>query len=361
MLSFNIIKNNPGFRLECKASFESGIVAVFGPSGSGKTTLLNCIAGLDTPDYGTIEALGETIYSSTIRRNLPPEKRRIAYVFQDSALFPHMTVRNNITYGYKLTPYAQRIIVPEQLFDLFHLSSLLDRRTGNLSGGERQRVALARAMATSPKLLLLDEPLGSLDDAFKGIILRYLKQVKKELQTPMVYVSHSISEVMALSDSVLVLSNGKIVAEGPPSQILVHPKVSSLANYSSFENLVEGEVTSVNEEAEFTQININGSHLWVPGMYGAPRARVTMSIRAGDIILALTTPSKISAQNILQGIVEKVHIKGRRIVVYVNTGVLLVVEITSMALKYLALQEGQQVYLIVKSNSIMVLDVDRSV
>ena len=356
LLSFNITKRYPGFSLECEASFDSGDIAVFGPSGSGKTTLLNCIAGLVSPDEGEVEALGETVYSSASRKNVPPEKRRFAYVFQDSALFPHLTVWKNISYGYKLTPIAQRRIEPEQLVDLFQLSGLLDRGVRSLSGGERQRVALARALATSPRLLLLDEPLGSLDAAFKGVIIRYLKRVREELHTPMVYVSHSISEVMALANSALVLSEGKTVVQGRPSQVLVHPQVSALADYASFENLVEGEVVSVNEGDELAQLSLGGSRLWVPEVHSNPGDAVTVSIGAGDIILALSVPTKISAQNILEGTIQEIHIRGARVLVYVDVGALLVVEITSLALSDLALRDGQQVHLIIKSNSIIVLD-----
>ena len=205
VLSFKIVKRFSGFSLDCEATFESGITAIFGPSGSGKSTLLNCIAGLITPDAGEIEVSGKTVYSSSSRKNVSPEKRRFGYVFQESALFPHMNVQENIMYGYKLTPAHHRKIDPEQLAELFQLSSLMNRGVINLSGGERQRVALARALATSPSLMLLDEPLASLDGRFRGVIIEYLKRVWEELRTPMVYVSHSISEVMALAENTLAL------------------------------------------------------------------------------------------------------------------------------------------------------------
>ena len=154
-------------------------------------------------------------------------------MFQSSALFPNMNVRKNILYGYHLTPEGQRTTDPEQLFDLFDLTRLLERSVDTLSGGERQRVALARALATSPRLLLLDEPLASLDVSFKGAIIRYLKRVRQELQTPMIYVSHSVSEVVALAEEMLVLSEGRPVAQGPPSEVLVRPDVGTMADYGA--------------------------------------------------------------------------------------------------------------------------------
>ena len=360
MLAFRITKRYPGFSLECEADFESGVTAVFGPTGSGKTTLLECIAGLVTPDEGQIEALGKTIYSSATGTSVPPERRRFGYVFQDAALFPHMTVWDNIRYGYRLTPAHRRRTEPEDLVQLFQLSGLLDRGVSALSGGERQRVALARALATSPDLLLLDEPLASLDVAFRGVIIRYLKRVWSELGTPMVYVSHSISEVMALAGDTLVLANGRRVVQGRPSQVLVHPGVSALADYATLENLLEAEVVSGQEGGVAAQLVVGTERLMVPEVNAKPGDVVTISIRAGDIILALDVPTRISAQNVLRGRVEEIHDLGARVLVYVDVGTRLVVEITPGALKDLDLRQGQHVHLIVKSTSIMLLDTPRN-
>ena len=355
ILGFNITKRFPDFALECQASFESGVTAVFGPSGSGKTTLLNCIAGMTAPDEGTIEALGETVFATSPRRKTPPEGRRFGYVFQDSALFPHMSVLGNIRYGYKLTPSHRRRIEPEDLLELFQLSGIVDRDVTTLSGGERQRVAIARALATSPRLLLLDEPLGSLDAALRGVVLGYLKRVWTELQTPMVYVSHSISEVLALAEDMLVLSRGETVAQGRPSQVLVHPGMRALADYATLENLMDAEVLGVQDDSGIAELRVGRAHLFAPDVDSEPGTTVTVSIRAADIILALEPPSKISAQNILRGTVEEVHATGPRVLVYVDVGARLVVEVTPAALRELAIQDGQELYLIIKSTSILVL------
>ena len=176
MLELRVRKNFKDFTLDCEARFGDGVTAIFGPSGSGKSTLLNSIAGLVRPDDGEIRFQGETLYSSDDGAHAPPEKRRFGYVFQDSALFPHMSVADNIRYGYKLTARANRRIEPSQLVELLRLERLLERGVGNLSGGERQRVALARALATSPRLLLLDEPLASLDGGLRGVNTRLLEE-----------------------------------------------------------------------------------------------------------------------------------------------------------------------------------------
>ena len=356
LLTFNVAKRFPGFTLDCQATLGSEVTAIFGPSGSGKTTLLNCIAGLSSPDEGEIEVLGQTMFSSARGTNVPPEKRRFGYVFQDGALFPHMSVRENILYGYKLTPPQFRETDPEQLVELFQLSPLMERSIANLSGGERQRVTLARALATSPDLLLLDEPLASLDSAFQGTIIMYLKRISRELKTPMVYVSHSISEVLALANDALVLSGGRVVVHGKTSQVLAHPNVYRITDYAALENLLEAEVLSGEDGHGGAEIRVGDARLIVPDVHRPPGDAVMVSIRAGDIILALDVPSRMSARNIISSTIDEIHVLGSRALIYADAGTRIVAEITLDALKDLELREGQQVYLIIKTNSIMVLD-----
>ena len=354
VLEFEVTKRYRGFTLDCAAKFESGITAIFGPSGSGKTTLLNCIAGLVTPDEGEIHALGETLYSSRLHVDTPPERRRFGYVYQDSTLFPHMTVWENIRYGYRLTPRENRKIAPEQLVELFELNHLVDRGTAELSGGEAQRVALARALATSPRLLLLDEPIASLDVRFRGLILRYLKRVWRELGTPMLYVSHSISEAVALAENMLVMREGRRAAQGRPASVLAQSAVGAFDGGPSIENLVEAEVMRREPELGITRLRIGRIELAVPDMAAAPGDTVSLSIRAGDIIIALERPSKISARNLVTATVSEIHRVGSQVLVYTDVGESLIVEVTQAAAADLALAEGQEVFLILKSNSIMV-------
>ena len=239
VLSLNLRKSFSGFELSVNADLPGGIAAVFGPSGSGKTTLLNCIAGLERPDDGEIRLQDRILYSKVAGVNLAPERRRVGYMFQESLLFPHLNVEENILYGYNLTPDSRRMVDPAQLVELLELRPLMQRRTAGLSTGEQQRVALARALASSPNLLLLDEPLAALHVSIRGRILRYLKAIRRELSIPMVYVSHSISEIMALADSALVLDKGRQVAMDEPRSLLGQSAAAPLIARESVENIFD--------------------------------------------------------------------------------------------------------------------------
>ena len=363
-LEVRVRKSYPALTLEVEASIPHGITAVFGPSGSGKTTLLNSIAGLVAPDEGSIVLGGRTLFSSPGGVDLRPEARRVGYMFQESLLFPHRSVWQNIVFGYDLTPPEQRRIQPERLVRLLDLEALVDRRPANLSTGEAQRVALARALATSPELLLLDEPLASLDLSLRGRILRYLKDVYRELGIPMVYVSHNISEVLAIADRALVISRGKQLAFDHPRKVLLNPFVHSLVEAGSLENLLDVTVSGRGPGDSLVAAALGDSTLWIPAM--PPRLEdgahvedgnvISVAIRAGDIIVAVERPRGISARNILEGRIQSVHRIGGAVMLYADVGAPLLVEITPEALESLDLREGQEVFLVIKSNSIMVLD-----
>ena len=356
VLDFHIKKRYESFALDCEASFEPGVTAIFGASGSGKSTLLNCIAGILRPDEGHIDFNGRRLFSSEGGRHVPPEKRRFGYVFQDSALFPHMDVESNIMYGFKLTPKEFRKIGPEQVVDLFQLSGLMHRQVGSLSGGERQRVALARALATSPDLLLLDEPLASLDGGFRGVIIEYLKLVRREFGTPMVYVSHSISEVMALADHMLVLKNGRPVTYGNVSSALVHPGLAEITDYATLENILEAEVVEVRGTGGLAELKVGDATLFAPETRRAPGEKVMVSIRAGDVILADEIPARMSARNTIKSVIRDIHILESRVLIYADIGAQIIVEITQASLDDLELKVGEDIYLIIKTNSVVVLD-----
>ena len=354
-IEFNIRKRFTGFDLDCEASFGPGVTAIFGPSGTGKTTLLNCLAGMAKPDEGSISVDGRTVFSSESKTDVRPEKRRFGYVFQDSVLFPHKSVRDNIQYGYKLTPVGSREIDLDHLVDMLGLSPLMSRNVKNLSGGEKQRVALARALAISPKLLLMDEPLASLDARFKGTIISYLKRIVRELKIPMVFVSHSLSEVTALSDDTLAIEGGRTVAFGPTRSLLGSPALAAVADYAALENILEGQALPSQDGATTSKIRVGEAELLIPAIDAAPGDAVMVSVRAGDIILSLEAPQKISARNIVKAVVREIHDLGSQVLVFADVGERITVEITPGALADLSLRVGSDVYLVIKTNSITVM------
>lgn len=356
VLSLNLQKSFPGFHLSVNADLPSGIAAVFGPSGSGKTTLLNCIAGLDRPDDGEIRLHAQTLYSRSAKVDIPPERRCVGYMFQENLLFPHLSVKENIHFGHNLTPPHLRRIDPDQLVDLLELGSLINRRTHGLSVGEQQRVALARALAASPNLLLLDEPLASLHLTIRGRILRYLKAIYREVGIPMLYVSHSISEVIALADVALVLDKGRQVALGQPRSLLAQSDAAPLIARESVENIFDVTVTEHLPESGITLAALNETTLALPRIDVPAGETVSVAIRASDVILASERPRSISARNILEACVERVDMAGRSILVHAHLEQPWISEITPDALANLDLRKGESVYLIVKSSSITLLD-----
>lgn len=353
-LQLNVRKTYGDFALECEAEFGGGVTAVFGPSGSGKTTLLDCIAGMTSPDSGEIRVQGAPLYSSDKRVDLAPEKRRFGYVFQHGALFPHITVRENVMYGYELTPDSERRFEPDEIVNLLGIAHLIDRSAKNLSGGERQRVALARALAVSPRALLLDEPLASLDAAHRASILTYLRNVSEKLGTPMVYVSHSLSEVMALASNTLALSQGKRVAFGPTGEVMAHPEVAQIADYSTLENILEAEVVSTDTSTGTSMLKLGETVLVGPPTSAVPGEQVTISIRAGDIILSLGVPPKTSARNAAPSVIRELREVGGRVLVYLDIGEQFIAEITPASAYELGLAVGRDVHVVIKSNSILV-------
>ncbi len=199
---------------------EPGVTALFGPSGAGKTSVINMVAGLLRPDAGRIAVNGLCLFDSGRGIDLPPERRRIGYVFQDGRLLPHLTVRANLAYGMRLTPAHQRFVTFDAVVDLLGIGHLLDRRPARLSGGEKQRVAIGRALLTSPAMLLMDEPLASLDAARKAEVLPFIMRLSREYTVPILYVSHMKGEILSLADRLVIMANGRVVACGDPGLLL---------------------------------------------------------------------------------------------------------------------------------------------
>lgn len=354
MLSIRVTKSLSGFTLDVAVDCPYPVTAIFGPSGAGKTTLLNLVAGLLRPDRGGIRIDGDPLFSSEGKTDLPPERRRIGYVFQDDLLFPHLTVMRNLRYGYDLLPASERRFNVAQIVDLLELHPLLDRRPGLLSGGERQRVALGRAILTSPRLLLMDEPLASLDQGLKDRIIPYLRHIRSDLRIPMLYVSHSVAEILELTGQVIVLKQGRVVAHGDFFNIAHLPNVLPLVEAHGFENVLPVDLLSSDADRGVSRVRHREQELLAPYCERPPGRRIFIGIRANDIILCRKRPEGLSIRNTLKGrIMEIASVEGKHLV-YVDVGKRLAVEVTPEAVEALALKTGDPILCLIKTHSIRI-------
>jgi molybdate transport system ATP-binding protein len=356
VLTFSFKRTQGDFSLEVAGGFGSGITALFGPSGSGKTTLLNCLAGLLRPEDGEIVLAGRDLYRASSRTFVPPDKRSIGLVFQDGALFPHMSVARNVMYGWRRTPESERRVDVDYVVELLGLGPLMDRSPGSLSGGERQRVAIARALAMSPGLLLLDEPMASLDARLRGVVLSYLRRVHEDLGIPMVYVSHSISEVLALADDALVLSGGKVMASGLPARVLLDPALGGMFQDDPVENLLDGIVSDPGGPEASGKVRVGSAEIVTPSAGRPAGEPVIMALGADEIILAISEPSGLSARNVVAGSITELEPVGDGVYASVDIGVPVLVALTHGAVNELGLERGQDVYLVFKTSSIKLLE-----
>jgi molybdate transport system ATP-binding protein len=359
------------FTLDVKFSAAPGFTILFGPSGAGKTTILDCVAGLATPDDGRITVDDRVLFEGNaegknnnrgenrepVRKNVPVAKRGVGYVLQDLALFPHLSVEQNTEYGIANLPRAERKQRASAMFEEFRIAHLRRRFPGEISGGERQRVALARALVTDPCVLLLDEPLAALDAATKGKILDDLRQWNRAHRIPILYVTHSREEVLVLGDHVLVIENGRIIAQGTPHQVLRAPLQETVAQLAGFENIFDAVVESVHEDRGTMICCLlageleNGLPLETPLVRAEVGSRLRIGIRAGDILLATGPPAGISARNVIVGRIVCLERRDMIISARVDCGVEMEVYLTLAAREALRLEVGLQVWLVIKTHS----------
>ena len=336
----------------------NGITILFGASGAGKTTLLDAIAGLAFPDEGRIAVGGRVLFDSRAGVNLPPKNRNVGYVFQDLALFPHLTVESNVRYGVAGIHPQERELRVGRALDSLGIAELRKRSPAQLSGGERQRVALARALVTGPSLLLLDEPLAALDLPVRMKIADDLRRSIQNLPIPVLYVTHSRDEVFMLGERLLVLERGKVISQGTPHEVLSAPREETIAQLAGFENIFDAEVRSIHEDRGTMTCRVGSARfesaqveLETPLVRAEPGAKLRLGISAGDILLATSAPVGLSARNILSGKLLSLSQRDAIIVARVDCGVELSVHLTLGARDSLELAPGRQVWVIVKTHS----------
>ena len=368
MLNLRLTCQLEPFTLQVNEQCRYPVTAVFGPSGAGKSTLLNMIAGLVRPDAGQITIDDEVLFSSEEGIDLPPEQRGIGYVFQDDLLFPHLSVRRNLRYGHDLLPAPRRRLAFDRIVDLLEIGPLLERRPDALSGGERQRVTLGRALLTSPRLLLMDEPLASLDQGLKSRIIPYLRHIRSDLKIPILYVSHSVAEILELTGQVLVLNGGRVVAHGDFFKIATHPEVLPLVEEQGFENVLPVEVVDEHDStveerrpgelrAGVCRVRLVGGDrqaLTIPRCDRPVGSRLFVGVRADDVVIGRERPQGLSIRNALKGEITRISNVAGMDLIYVDVGRRLAAKLTPDAVDELGLRVGETVYCLIKTHSIRI-------
>ncbi|HUX07005.1 MAG TPA: molybdenum ABC transporter ATP-binding protein [Acidobacteriota bacterium] len=354
MIEITARKRLADFHLDVEINLPGEPVAVFGPSGAGKSTLLNIVAGLLRPDSGRISIDGEVLFDSAAGIDTPAERRGFGLVPQEGLLFPHRTVRENLLYGYRRVRGRPRTIELNEVAEVLEIGSLLDRYPATLSGGEAQRVALGRALLASPRLLLFDEPLASVDGRLKWRILPYLKLAISHFNLPALYVSHDPTEVTSIASHIAVLHGGRIVAAGPYREIIDLPEVYGIFTREGVNNVLAGTVDANLPEYGYSVVSVGEATFKVALVDAPPGAEIGLAIRANEIIISRGQPGKISTRNVLRGRVAGFANVGSLILVHVDIGCELIVELTHGAATELLLAEGTEIWVLIKSNAFQI-------
>jgi molybdate transport system ATP-binding protein len=351
MIEVDVHKRQGEFAVD--AAFRSkraAITVLFGRSGAGKTSVINMVAGLSRPDRGVIRLNGRSLFDSGEGVNLPPERRRVGYIFQDGRLFPHLSVQRNLTYGMKLLPASERLISFDQVVDLLGIPGLLARSPATLSGGEKQRVAIGRALLTSPRLLLMDEPLASLDPARKSEVIPFIGKLPAALGIPILYVTHAIEEVLHLAEDIVLMRDGRSAAAGALQEVIGRSEFQDVVGRDEVFSVASMVVRSHDTSTGLTLLESPGAALRVPLIARSPGEPIRVRIRARDVALALSPPAGTSVQNILEGAIEGVDVTGAPLVdVRLNVGFPLLARVTIKARADLDLRAGQKIFALVKS------------
>jgi molybdate transport system ATP-binding protein len=346
------------FVLDVSIEVSPGITILFGASGAGKSTLLDCIAGLVRPDDGQITVGTDVLFDSARGIDLPASKRRVAYVFQTLALFPHLNSEQNVAYGLTELRQKEKQDRVEAILKAFRVEKLRKQKPGEISGGERQRIALARSLVAEPRILLLDEPLTGLDAELKSAIVDDLRAWNAAKGIPVLYVTHSREEVDALGERVIALDNGCVASAGAPMDVLNAPRRKKLAQAAGFENLFPAAVLDLRETDGVMRVRLQEStcEIEVPLGYATAGSRVQVAIRAGDILLATERPHGLSARNVIEGRILSLEQRGTKVIARVDCGITFVVHITPGAVRALDLATGHKVWLVLKTNSCHLVD-----
>ena len=350
-LCLNLRLERPDFQLDVDLKLPGqGVTVLFGPSGSGKTTLLRCVAGLERA-RGQVWLGGQTWQDSAKQTWVPTWSRDLGYVFQEASLFEHMDVQANLRFGLDRVKKSGTKQALDTAVALLGIGHLLGRSTQSLSGGERQRVAIARALATQPAILLLDEPLASLDIARRQEILPWLERMHQELRIPMLYVTHNMEELTRLADHVVLMEGGRVNVQGSIDHVLSDPVFAASVGGEAG-SVLHGTIQRHDEAFHLTCVDIHGSHLWVRQQQLDPGSPVRVHIHANDVSLATMEPQHTSIQNILPGVIVSIHPDSHPASCLVrlrHRDQIIIARITKKSLEHLAIGIGKSVWMQVKS------------
>jgi len=301
------IRHNLGsFRLDARFVADRGLTVLFGRSGSGKTSLINVIAGLIRPDEGRVVIDGTVVVDTSRGVFVPSHERRVGYVFQESRLFPHLTVHQNLLYGRWFARLGGTGAEVERVFVLLGLEKLLDRRPHRLSGGERQRVAIGRALLAAPRLLLMDEPLASLDEGLKQEVMPYLERLRDQTRVPIIYVSHSVPEVTRLANAIVLVSEGRVQAQGPVAEVMRRLDLFPMLGRSEAGAIIEAKVVSHDPAYGLTTLVSRAGEWRLPTVDAPVGAHVRLRVRSRDVMISRGRPEGISALNVLNATVTEI-------------------------------------------------------
>jgi molybdate transport system ATP-binding protein len=352
-LVVDVEKNVGGFALAAKFESDGQVTALFGKSGAGKTTLVNLIAGLLRPDRGHIR-IGDTVLVDTAKGiAVPAHKRAVGYVFQEGRLFPHLSVRGNLGYGRRFGGGRAALGTLDGIAALLGIAPLLDRRPADLSGGEKQRVAIGRALLANPCLLLMDEPLASLDQQKKAEILPYIERLRDEMRLPIVYVSHAMDEVAELADTLVLMADGKVVAAGSVNDVLGRLELRDYTGRFEAGAVLHARIVGHDPAAGITFVDHPAGRLSVPLLAGTIGAPLRLRVRARDVALAVGEPGLLSIRNRLAATVTEIATAdGQAVEVKLDVGgEALVARVTQAAATALGLEVGRPVVALIKSTS----------
>jgi molybdate transport system ATP-binding protein len=338
------------FSLDVDLEWNERVTVIFGPSGCGKSTLLEALLGLVPTASARIKLGGAWLDGPNPGERLRPEQRRLGWVPQDARLFPHLTVERNVRFAAPRAASGADAAAFARAIEALEIGALLERRPDQLSGGERQRVAIARALASGPRALLLDEPLASLDLPLRARVLRHLLRVRDELAIPLVWITHDPDEAQVAGERVSVLERGRVVASGPPREVLWSRAVLPLSEALGLENVIDARV--VTEGLHECQVETaRGLRLVLPVALPLSE-RVCLSLRAHDVLLSADPPGRVSARNVLPARVERIEITGGDALVTLAAGEAIVAKLTAGAVERLGLHAGSPVYALIKAQAL---------